>query len=208
MADITKVLKKGVDDLDLNLTTAQLQQLITYKNLLQKWNKAFSLTAIVDDYGIATAHILDGLASAKYFAEAQSVLDVGSGMGVPAVLLAIVYPDKQIVALDSNSKKTAFLLQVKIELKLTNLQVVTKRVEDYSVRQFDVITSRAFANMELFVKLTQHLLNENGRYLALKGEKAHEELESLHGWSSEIIKLDVPYLNAQRFLIKLERNEK
>lgn len=207
MIDVREMLAKGAEDLGINLTTEQVDQLIGYKNLLQKWNKVFSLTAIVDDCGIIKTHILDGLASAKYFADSHNVLDVGSGMGVPAVILAILFPELKVVALDSNSKKTAFLLQVKIELKLANLQVVTKRVEQYN-NQFDVITSRAFASMELFVQLTQHLLGENGKYLALKGEKAHNELESLHDWNSEIIELCVPYLDAQRFLIKLERNEK
>lgn len=207
MIDVREMLAKGAGDLGINLTTEQVEQLIGYKNLLQKWNKVFSLTAIVDDCGIIKTHILDGLASAKYFADSHNVLDVGSGMGVPAVILAILFPELKVVALDSNSKKTAFLLQVKIELKLANLQVVTKRVEQYN-NQFDVITSRAFASMELFVQLTQHLLGENGKYLALKGEKAHNELESLHDWNSEIIELCVPYLDAQRFLIKLERNEK
>ena len=207
MIDFREMLAKGAEDLGISLTTEQFEQLIGYKNLLQKWNKAFSLTAIVDDCGIIKTHILDGLASAKYFADSHNVLDVGSGMGVPAVILAILFPELKVVALDSNSKKTAFLLQVKIELKLTNLQVVTKRVEQYN-NQFDVITSRAFASMDLFVQLTQHLLGENGKYLALKGEKAQSELESLHDWNSEIIELCVPYLDAQRFLIKLERNEK
>ena len=207
MIDFREMLAKGAEDLGISLTTEQFEQLIGYKNLLQKWNKAFSLTAIVDDCVIIKTHILDGLASAKYFADSHNVLDVGSGMGVPAVILAILFPELKVVALDSNSKKTAFLLQVKIELKLTNLQVVTKRVEQYN-NQFDVITSRAFASMDLFVQLTQHLLGENGKYLALKGEKAQSELESLHDWNSEIIELCVPYLDAQRFLIKLERNEK
>lgn len=207
MIDVREMLAKGAEDLGINLTTEQVEQLIGYKNLLQKWNKVFSLTAIVDDCGIIKTHILDGLASAKYFADSHNVLDVGSGMGVPAVILAILFPELKVVALDSNSKKTAFLLQVKIELKLANLQVVTKRVEQYN-NQFDVITSRAFASMGLFVHLTQHLLGDGGQYLALKGEKAHSELESLHDWNSEIIELHVPYLDAQRFLIKLERNEK
>lgn len=206
MSDDISLLKSGIAELGLSLNDDCLFKLISYKNLLKKWNKTFSLTAITNDRDIIIYHILDAISVVGNFENQQNILDVGSGMGIPAVILAVIFPESNIVALDSNSKKTSFLLQVKIELGLKNLTVVNNRVESYSFTDgFDVITSRAFANMNLFIELTHHLLKNNGIYLAMKGEKGIEEVSMLNSWISENIVINVPYLSAQRFLMKLRR---
>jgi 16S rRNA (guanine527-N7)-methyltransferase len=109
-----EILQTAAKQLSIEITDNQLEQLITYKDLLKKWNKTFSLTAINKDNDILTYHILDAIAVLRYFESVNNILDVGSGMGIPAIILAIFFPQIKITALDSNSKKTAFLLQVKI----------------------------------------------------------------------------------------------
>lgn len=201
-----KIIQEGCIKIGLFISDSQINQLIEYKNLLIKWNKTFSLTAITNSIDVIHLHIMDGLSAVKYFSDACNILDVGSGMGVPAVILAIMYPDKQISAIDSNQKKTAFLLQVKIQLKLTNLTVVSKRVESFQVTDgFSIITSRAFANLQLFVNLTKHLLKPEGIFLAMKGSLGLEEVNQLDDYSAEITSLDVPMLKANRYLIKLNK---
>lgn len=113
-------------------------------------------------------------------------------------------PEQAVVVIDSNAKKCAFLLQAKIELQLSNLQVISQRVEDYQPEQkFQIITSRAFADLGLFVQLTSHLLAPDGYYLAMKGEQGEAELTKLTNWHGQVIELSVPNLAAQRFLIKI-----
>jgi 16S rRNA (guanine527-N7)-methyltransferase len=188
----------------LQLSNEQINQLLRYKDLLIKWNKTFSLTAITKSEEIIVNHILDGLSIVNYFQDSKNICDVGSGMGVPAIILAIALPTINITALDSNHKKTSFLLQVKIELGLKNLTVVNSRVELFKpITKFDIITSRAFANMELFIELTQHLLITDGYYLAMKSQQGLSEVLHLTNWQYENIELKVPYLSAHRFLIKL-----
>jgi 16S rRNA (guanine527-N7)-methyltransferase len=151
-------------------------------------------------------HLLDSLAAVPYF-QGAAVLDVGSGGGLPGIPLAIARPDMQVTLIDSIAKKTAFLLQVKAELGLANLNVVTRRVEDYQpAARFDVITSRAFSDLKEFVTLTRHLLKPAGHWLAMKGLSPHEEIASLPSWVrvSANHALVVPGLEATRHLIVLE----
>lgn len=204
--DERKFLLDGVAKLNIFASDYQIDKLLQYKELLVKWNKTFSLTAIKDSKQLLINHLLDGLTAVPYFVNAKSMLDVGSGMGVPAVILAIMYPESMIVALDSNGKKTSFLLQVKIELGLSNLQVVNKRVEEYKFADgFEIITSRAFADIKLFLELTHHLLAKHGSYLAMKGVLGIDEIANIDGFNHEVIKLSVPFLDAERFLIKLSK---
>lgn len=201
-----KILADGLLALGVKFNNVQVEQLLHYKHLLLKWNKVFSLTAIKNDSDILTHHLLDGLSVVNYFNQVSDILDVGSGMGVPGIILAIMCPNTNVVVIDSNSKKTAFLLQVKIELKLQNLQIINKRVEDYRPSKlFSVITSRAFANLKLFVSLTEQLLAENGKYLAMKSELGLAEINQVDNYTSEIITLVVPNLLAQRYLIEMKR---
>lgn len=202
--ELIQLLQQGCDQLGLKISEEQQEQLFLYLELLLKWNKVYSLTAITDPEQMVIAHLLDGLSVVKFFDNAASILDVGSGMGVPGIILAIVYPDKRITLVDSNSKKTAFLQQVKIELNLINLQVICLRIENVSTElKFGIITSRAFADLSLFVKLSKHTLAGNGVFLALKSDSAQGEVQNVPAWDVEMINVNVPYLNAKRFLVKL-----
>lgn len=201
------IISDGCDELKLIINPEQIEQLLMYKELLIKWNKTFSLTAITNEIDIINLHIMDGLTIVPEFSIANNILDVGSGMGIPAIILAIMYPDKKVYALDSNHKKAAFLLQVKIQLKLANLFVINKRVESYELFEgFSVITSRAFSDLKLFTNLTEHLLSENGFYLAMKSISGVEEARLVENdYVVDVISLKIPNIDANRFLIKLTK---
>ncbi|TXI96934.1 MAG: 16S rRNA (guanine(527)-N(7))-methyltransferase RsmG [Neisseriales bacterium] len=203
---LSELLVDGITQLGLSVTDNQLRQLISYKDILLRWNKVYSLTAITNPRELIIQHLLDGLSIVNHIPESSCVLDVGSGMGVPGIILAIMLPTSKITVLDSNSKKSAFLQQVKIELELSNLSVVCKRVELYIPDElFTIITSRAFADLALFVQLTEHLIADNGLYLAMKAERGLREMKKIDGFACRQIELNVPYLDAKRFLIEMKR---
>jgi 16S rRNA (guanine527-N7)-methyltransferase len=200
-------LAAGVAALGLALPDGGEAKLLAYLALLDKWNRVYNLTAVRDPGRMVSHHLLDSLAAVPYF-EGDTVLDVGSGGGLPGIPLAIARPELQVTLIDSIAKKTAFLLQAKTELGLENLTVVTGRVEDYRPQTgFDIITSRAFSDLREFATLTRHLLNPGGRWLAMKGLTPHEEIVMLPDWArvSANIALAVPGLEASRHLIVLER---
>lgn len=199
-------LAAGIAALGLVLPTGAEAKLLAYLALLDKWNRVYNLTAVRDTERMVSHHLLDSLAAVPFF-QAEAVLDVGSGGGLPGIPLAIARPELQVTLLDSIAKKTAFLLQAKAELGLANLSVVTRRVEDFHPESgFDIITSRAFSDLREFVTLTRHLLNPAGRWLAMKGLMPHEEIASLPPWArvSANHALEVPGLEASRHLIVLE----
>ena len=199
-------LAAGVAALDLVLPAGAEAKLLAYLALLDKWNRVYNLTAVRDVERMVSHHLLDSLAAVPLF-QAESVLDVGSGGGLPGIPLAIARPELQVTVIDSIAKKTAFLLQAKAELGLANLNVVTRRVEDFHPpAKFDVITSRAFSDLREFVTLTRHLLGPGGRWLAMKGLIPHEEIDFLPDWVrvSANHELRVPGLEASRHLIVLE----
>ena len=199
-------LAAGITALGLTLPDGAEAKLLAYLALLEKWNRVYNLTAVRDAERMVSHHLLDSLAAVPYF-QGAAVLDVGSGGGLPGIPLAIARPDMQVTLIDSIAKKTAFLLQVKAELGLANLNVVTSRVEDYQPEtRFDVVTSRAFSDLKEFVTLTRHLLKPAGRWLAMKGLMPHEEIASLPGWVrvSANHALAVPGVEASRHLIVLE----
>jgi 16S rRNA (guanine527-N7)-methyltransferase len=199
-------LAAGVAALGLTLPEGAEAKLLAYLALLDKWNRVYNLTAVRDVERMVSHHLLDSLAAVPYF-QAEAVLDVGSGGGLPGIPLAIVRPELQVTLIDSVAKKTAFLLQAKAELGLANLNVVTGRVEDFRPETgFDIITSRAFSDLKEFVTLTRHLLNPGGQWLAMKGLMPHEEIVLLPVWAkvSANHALQVPGLDARRHLIVLE----
>jgi 16S rRNA (guanine527-N7)-methyltransferase len=201
-----KLLEDGIKKLGLIPDTIKVNQLITYIELLLKWNKVYSLTAITNTQDIITHHMLDGLTVVPYINSYHKIIDVGSGMGVPGVIIAIWYPEHHVTALDSNSKKTAFLQQVTIELGLNNLHVVTSRVESYIPEtKFDMVISRAFADTNRFMNLTKHLLCQNGIFMAMKSEKAMDELNKLpKQYKYDCIDLEMPGIADKRVLVKIE----
>lgn len=180
--------------------------LLAYLALLDKWNRVYNLTAVREPERMVTHHLLDSLAVVPFF-NGDSVLDVGSGGGLPGIPLAVVRPELRVTLIDSVAKKTAFLQQAKAELVLNNLSVVTGRVEDFRPDTgFDVIVSRAFSELVEFVTLTRHLLEPGGRWFAMKGRIPYEEIALLPDWVkvSANYALTVPGLDASRHLIVLE----
>jgi 16S rRNA (guanine527-N7)-methyltransferase len=207
-AKFLDILHAGISELGLNLDPDKIVKLVKYIELLLKWNKIYSLTAITDLNEIVTYHILDGLSVVKYLTINQisfsNLLDVGSGMGVPGIILAISYPDRHFALLDSNNKKSTFLRQVSIELGLTNVEVLTQRVENYHLLAgYDILISRAFARIDLFIELTKHLLKPTGFFLAMKSKNLPNELAVLNQYQVQVTDVAIPGVLDKRFLVKI-----
>ena len=198
-------LVSGLQALSLSATPEQTQQLLDFISLIAKWNKAYNLTAIRRPEEMVGLHILDSLAIAPYVS-GKRIIDIGTGAGLPGIPLAIILPDKQFVLLDCNAKKTRFVQQALLELKLENVEVRHQRVEDYQPDSlFDTVITRAFANLADIVRLTAHLSALNGVLLAMKGQNPELELaEVTTDAQTTIIPITVPGVDAQRCLIKLE----
>jgi 16S rRNA (guanine527-N7)-methyltransferase len=206
---LSAVLEEGIAAMRLDVSPAQQEKLVNYLALMFKWNAVYNLTSLRDPMQMVTHHVLDSLAAVPAFAKAHNVLDVGSGGGLPGIVLAIVRPDMKVSMIDTVHKKTAFLTQVKAELGLANVTVYTARVEQLQVgEQFDVITSRAFADLSDFVNWSAHLLADGGRYIALKGVAPKEEQERLPAeWRvTGVEPLQVPRLGAERHLVFIQRS--
>ena len=207
---LAPVLASGIKDLQLNLNQQQHEQLLDYLALLFKWNAVYNLTSVRDPMQMMTHHLLDSLAAVASFAGAQNVLDVGAGGGLPGVVLAISRPDMKVSMIDTVHKKTAFLTQVKAELELANVTVYTKKVQELEVAaKFDVITSRAFADLSDFVNWSGHVLAEGGQFIALKGTAPPEEQERLpKEWKVTQLKpIQVPGLQAERHLVFIQKSQ-
>ncbi|WP_152227823.1 16S rRNA (guanine(527)-N(7))-methyltransferase RsmG [Pseudomonas sp. SCB32] len=203
-------LARGIESLGLNIDTASQQRLLDYLALLAKWNKAYNLTAVRDVDEMVSRHLLDSLSIVARFEAAggDRWLDVGSGGGMPGIPLAILFPGKSLTLLDSNGKKTRFLTQVKLELKLDNLQVIHSRVEAFQPEQpFNGIVSRAFSSLEDFTNWTRHLGDDRTNWLAMKGVHPSEELAALpEDFRVEAeYALAVPGCQGQRHLLILRR---
>jgi len=197
-------LQQGLEQMGLPVDQQAQSLLMAYLQLLQKWNKAYNLTAIRDLEQMVIRHLLDSL-SVLPFIDASPVLDVGTGAGLPGIPLAICQPQRQFILLDSNGKKTRFLTQVKIELGLENIQVVNQRVEDFKPAEMPrIITCRAFAGFKDLLVSVQHLVTSYTRVLAMKAnEKPLEIPEHLRLVSSH--PLHVAWLNEPRTLIEIKR---
>lgn len=201
-------LKQLVALTSLQLTDQQLQQLVSYVQLLDKWNSAYNLTSVRDPQEMLVKHILDSIVVAPYLHGSQ-IIDVGTGPGLPGVPLAICCPDKSFTLLDSLGKRIRFLNQVKIQLKLNNIQPLQSRVEDHHpVAGYDSVVSRAFASMTDMVTWCQHLPSINGQFLAMKGAQVQEEIAALPDFVKVVdtIELHVPELVGQRYLVRLQRS--
>lgn len=203
-------LARGIQTLGLDIDAATQQRLLDYLALLAKWNKAYNLTAVRDVDEMVSRHLLDSLSIVAQFKAAggERWLDVGSGGGMPGIPLAILFPAKSLTLLDSNGKKTRFLTQVKLELKLDNLQVIHSRVEAFQPEQpFNGIVSRAFSSLEDFTNWTRHLGDTRTNWLAMKGVHPSDELAALpEDFRVEAEHaLAVPGCQGQRHLLILRR---
>jgi len=200
-------LSQGARQLGIDLSDSQHSQLLAYLALLIKWNKAYNLTAVRDPDEMVSRHLLDSLSVVPFIA-GDRWLDVGSGGGMPGIPLAILFTEMKVTVLDSNGKKTRFLTQVKLELKLDNLEVIHSRVEAFKPElPFTGIVSRAFSSLEDFTEWTRHLGDTDTRWLAMKGLHPADELVALptdfHLDSAQA--LTVPGCQGQRHLLILRR---
>ena len=180
MADATMAsLKEGLGQLGLQATPDTLTKLTLYLDLLEKWNRAFNLTAVRSRQDMISRHILESLAIMPFLSGARR-LDVGSGAGLPGIPLAIIEPHRQYTLLDSNGKKTRFLSEVKSRLGLANVQVVTERVEHWRPQEpFDAVLTRAFADLATTCGKIAHLLDQSGQLFAMKSQDALNEAHSI-----------------------------
>jgi 16S rRNA (guanine527-N7)-methyltransferase len=202
---ISAALDRGLTALGSPLTDSAPPRLAQYLSLLAKWNRTYNLTAIREASKLVSHHILDSLAVLPHL-HCTSIVDVGSGAGLPGIPIAIARPDWRVALLDSNHKKGAFLRQVAVELRLENIQVVTERAESWEpIEKFEVVISRAFSDLVGFVDAGRHLCSESGRLVAMKGIYPDEELALLPAdvRVEEVVPVQVPGLRAARHLVLL-----
>lgn len=213
---LPEAIRTGAVELGVRLTALQAERLARFAALLVRWNAVHNLTTIAGPGQILTHHLLDSLAILpsidSIFLEKQiSVLDVGSGGGLPGLPLAIARPAWRVTLLDKVEKKVAFLTQARLELGLSNVECRHARAEDLSDVAFDLVVSRAFASLSDFVGVTRHLLARGGWWAAMKGQVPTGELADLRRafpqvQVAEIVKLDLPRLGAERHLILLQQH--
>ena len=198
-------LQEGAESLGISLSAPQQDLFLAYLVLLRKWNRVFNLTAVKDDRELVPRHLVDSLSVAAFVAGPR-VADVGTGAGLPGVPLALLRPDWNFTLVDTNSKKTRFLNQVKLELGLDNCDVVHARVENLRPDTgFDTVISRAFSTLGEFWRLASHLLKPGGRLVAMKGRRPDAELAALPaGVSSDIIALESSPGAGERHVVVLQ----
>nr|WP_217704674.1 16S rRNA (guanine(527)-N(7))-methyltransferase RsmG [Pseudoalteromonas sp. McH1-7] len=195
-------------DTSIEISEQQKQQLVDYVQLLDKWNKAYNLTSVRDPKEMMVKHIMDSLVVAPHLT-GSNYIDVGTGPGLPGMVLAIARPDINFVLLDSLGKRVRFLMQVKHGLGIDNVTPVQSRVEEYQPSvKLDGVLSRAFASLQDMIQWCSHLIDDQGVFLALKGQYPADELEKLpNGVSlSRDISLVVPKLDGERHLIILSKD--
>lgn len=203
----TLQLDQGLEALGLTASAAQRDALLSYLALLAKWNRTYNLTALRDERKMVSHHLLDSLAVLPHLA-CTRLLDVGSGGGLPGVVLAIMRPELEVVSVETVDKKCRFQTQAKIELGLKNFSVKHARVENLADAQgFDGIISRAFSELALFVQLTRHLVTTKGYLYAMKGVYPLDEIAGVPADFSveRVLELKVPELEAARHLVILHR---
>ncbi len=203
--DFLKLITEGLSLLSVDSTKEQQHALWYYLQQLQHWNKTYNLSAIRDAEKIITHHFFDSLSVLPYL-QGESVLDVGSGAGFPGMVLALFDASREYRLLDSNGKKTRFLLSLQSHWALPNVTIINHRLEKIDTnKRYSNIVSRAFSDISTFVKTAGPLCDDSGCLLAMKGKITDEELEGidLKAWQYTVIPLSVPYLTAQRHLVMI-----
>ncbi len=205
MSALAEKLAAGIAQMGLQIDAEKQSLLLEYLSLLSKWNKVYNLTAVRNPLDMVTLHLLDSLSVLPYMSGTR-LLDVGSGAGLPGIVLAICLPELQVTTIDTVQKKAIFMRQVKGELGLGNLQVVHARVEAFEAGSlYEMIISRAFSELDQFMALSQHLLAEDGHWLAMKGVSPQAELDALKVKNAEVYPLFVAGLNAERHLAVIKK---
>jgi 16S rRNA (guanine527-N7)-methyltransferase len=199
-------LELGIKSLGLNCSSQQIEQLLAYLEMLQRWNKAYNLTAIREPIQMVRLHLLDSLAIHPYIQGVKNIIDVGTGPGLPGIPLAILNPDIHFTLLDSNGKKTRFLFQAINDLSLANAREINHRVEKYQSEQsFDIVISRAFSSISDMLAQCNHLVSDSGCFLAMKGKKPDSELSQITKDYKvvDLSQINVPQVDSERHLIKI-----
>ena len=209
--ELRQILTQGAAQMSVALSETQIENLLAYIREFDKWNKAYNLSAIRDIRQMVARHLLDSLSVVPWFVETRRrvdyVIDVGTGGGLPGVPLAIMFPEKKFTLLDSNGKKTRFLFQVKTLLKLDNLTVENRRVEEFiPTQKFDVVISRAFASLQDMTEGCIQMLETGGVFVAMKGLFPQDELEPIANKIAllETHKLNVAETDGERHLLVLQ----
>ena len=199
--NLSETLSKGLSLLNINVEKVDI--LLEFIYLLEKWNKTYNITAIRDLEQMVILHVIDS-ASVYNYLKGNSIIDIGTGGGIPGIIFALLNPSLHVTLLDSSQKKTRFLRFAQRQLKLTNIEVVCERVEKYQPKiGYDVVISRAFSEVGKFLKLSGHLCAQNGKIYAMKGpRKESEEDAIIYGYElAQDIDVDVPFLDATRRLL-------
>jgi 16S rRNA (guanine527-N7)-methyltransferase len=198
-----QLLHDGLNALHIPINNEMISKLLAFIYLIEKWNKAYNLTAIRHRKDMVNLHLLDSLAILPYL-EGERIMDVGTGAGLPGIPLAICRPDITFHLIDSNAKKTRFVQQAILELKLSNVHVTHSRIEEFILESnFDMVLTRAFASLPEIIDLTKHVLGEKGALLCMKGQIPQEELIAI-GAKTTLIPLNVPHVEAERCLVKIQ----
>lgn len=200
-------LVQGLAAMGVGLDGASLRRLLAHLQLIAKWNRVHNLTSVREPEQMVVVHLLDSLSLLPHLGAARTLLDVGSGAGFPGIPVAIARPDLRVTLLDSSHKKGTFLEQARTELALANVEVVCERVEQFEpAGGFEVVVSRAFADLADFVAQAKHLVAPGGRMLAMKGVYPFEEIARLPATHrvAEVVELNVPTLDAKRHLVRVE----
>ncbi len=201
MSEAERILCEGAELMSIPISESQVQQLLSYHSLILKWNKVYNLSAIRDPLESIKKHFLDSL-SILNFIKPGLLLDVGSGAGLPGIVIAIMKPKTKVFVIDSIGKKCRFMQTVKTELSLENLIVINSRVESFeSEESFSQITTRAFADVSKTIELTKHLISNKGRYLLMKGDNFNEE--NIENINTQLHLLKVPFVSDNRSLLEI-----
>ena len=180
---------------------------LIYIQLLEEWNQAYNLTAIKEPKQIITRHIINSLSVLPYI-KGMHCLDVGTGAGLPGIVLALAQPDKKWVLLDNSQKKVRFLQHVKHQLCIDNIEIIRSRIEEYvPTINFDTVICRAFAPLKRLLQQTEHLVTSSNQLLAIKGETADDEIQELaeHNFQIKIFDLPSSDLGAKSKLVKIQK---